>query len=92
MNRDIIHRDGELITANGDFIIGESDMEEVANILQAVQGEYKEFPYTGMNMFRYINGIERKSGMKTRLQMQLEMDDKNYNEIRQQIQIRAIKN
>lgn len=45
----------DLHIANGDFVIGVSDVQHVRHILEAEKGQYKQFPLIGAAIRRAIN-------------------------------------
>lgn len=45
----------DLLIVDGDFVIGESDMQHIHHILIAEQGDYKESPIIGIGIEKYIN-------------------------------------
>lgn len=74
MRQDIIHDDGELKFRNGDFLIEESDRQHVEDIIEAVQGEFKGFPYAGFGAVLQLKKNANDSRFKRDLKIQLEYD------------------
>jgi hypothetical protein len=58
----------------GDFEIVESDNQHVSDILQAVSGDYKEFPLIGVNFFRFQNSTGQKQALERIVRTQLSAD------------------
>ena len=48
----LLDENNDIKLSNGDFNTRESEMQEVALILQSVQGEWKETPVLGPNLYR----------------------------------------
>ncbi|MBW7838456.1 MAG: hypothetical protein H3C36_02205 [Chitinophagaceae bacterium] len=74
MRQDIIHNDGELLIKNGDFVIDESDRQHVEDIIEAVQGEFKGYPYAGFGAVLQLKKNTNDSQFKRDLKIQLEYD------------------
>jgi hypothetical protein len=53
---DIILDGGELIEENGDFKRGDNANNLISYIVQANNGEYKEYPELGVGILTYLNG------------------------------------
>ena len=58
----------------GDFDIVESDNQHVSDILQAVSGDYKEFPLIGVNFFKFQNSTGQKQVLEGIIRTQLIAD------------------
>lgn len=58
----------------GDFEIVESDNQHVSDILQAVSGDYKEFPLVGINFFRFQNSTGQRQVLEGIIRTQLLAD------------------
>ncbi len=80
----------DLEIIGGDFVIGESELQEVGVILQLNQGELKSDPLCGMNMHKYIKGKGVSVELEKNLKIQLERDDKNYEQIKKALQLNKI--
>jgi hypothetical protein len=86
MAKDIrLNAENDLEIFNGDFIIDESEMQEVGIILQMNQGELKSDPLTGANMKNRIRGVYDKLKLQRHIETQLEMDDKDYDAIKDKL-------
>jgi hypothetical protein len=79
--------DNDLKIVDGDFSIGESEMQEVALILAANQGEWKEDPILGPNLIQLLKINESKADITHRVRIHLERDGKDYNEIENKIKL-----
>lgn len=47
---------GDYLIQNGDFVIGNSDSQNVFDILYSNKGEYKAHPKMGCGIFSQLNG------------------------------------
>ncbi|QQV91587.1 oxidase [Winogradskyella phage Peternella_1] len=91
MATDIVLDENDDITiVNGDFAIGESLTQEVGLILKANQGEWKSDPLIGANLIQLINSNVDDSKLKTRVKLQLQRDGKDYNEIKDLINLKRV--
>lgn len=61
-------------TSTGDFSIVESDNQHVSDILQAVSGDYKQYPLLGVNFFRFQNSTGQKQVLEGIIRTQLSAD------------------
>lgn len=61
-------------TSSGDFDIIESDGQHVNDILQSVNGDYKEFPLIGVNFFKYQNSSGQRQEIERIIRTQLLSD------------------
>lgn len=64
---------------------GESEMQEVALILQSVQGEWKEHPIMGPNLYQYIKAKTDKIAIERQMRIHLALDNKDYDELKTKI-------
>lgn len=64
---------GDVAIADGDFVIGESTGQEVANLIRWRQGSVKQYPRTGVGEHRLLNG-QLDGPMRREIQLQLEAD------------------
>lgn len=65
--------DNDLVIYNGDFFIAFSDFQHVAHIVEADQGQYKQWPLVGCGIRRYLNG-DIDGTVRRKIQLQLEGD------------------
>jgi hypothetical protein len=62
--------DNDIAIVNGDFAIGLSDEQHIADILQAYPGDFKQFPLVGVNINKAINGaVDGELRKEIRLQL-----------------------
>ncbi len=60
--------------STGDFSIVESDNQHVSDILQAVSGDYKEFPLIGVNFYKFHNSTGQRQVLEGLIRTQLSAD------------------
>lgn len=55
-NKDIILDDNnELLIRNGDLVIDDASKQHIALLLLCNQGDFKQYPLTGIGIMRYLN-------------------------------------
>jgi len=84
----LLTADNDLMILAGDFVIGESEIQEVAMILQMSQGELKIDPLIGANLTTTIRGVRNDARIKRHIEKQLEMDGKNYDAIKDKLMLK----
>ncbi len=84
----LLNDENDIQIANGDFVIGESLTQEVALILRSSQGEWKSDPLTGANLIQLINSNVDEISLRKRVKLHLQRDNKDYNEIKELINLR----
>ncbi|MFK7059569.1 hypothetical protein V3Q90_05460 [Flavobacterium oreochromis] len=76
MNKDFeLDQDGDLLFVNGDFSLAPSDQQHVEHILEAVKGEYKQYPTVGFGVVNYLKTNVSEAEFKRDLKIQLEQDN-----------------
>lgn len=83
----LLNENNDLAVVNGDFSVGESEVQEVALILQYHQRSLKSDPLLGANMMELIKGKYDRTAVEKRVKIQLERDGKNYDEIKKRLQL-----
>lgn len=87
---DILLDDNDDINfSNGDFDLGESEMQETAIILRLQQGALKSDVITGSNLTDFIKGKIDPTSVEKRVKVQLERDGKNYEAIKQSLKFKT---
>lgn len=66
--------DGDLLIRNGDFVIGDSDKQNIADIIESYPGWWKEFPTVGVGIKDYLNSSGKVQELKSRIILQLQGD------------------
>ena len=72
--QDIRQKDDDLFIANGDFSIVPSDEDHIIDILQAFQGEWKQFLSVGVGIRNYLNSSGREQEISREVRLQLQAD------------------
>lgn len=85
----LLDETGDLLFKNGDLVVGESELQDVGLILRTNQGEWKETPIIGANLVKEIRGNENKLKRERNLRIQLKLDGKNYDDIKNRLRINA---
>jgi len=87
MTLDYLHTDeDDLLIRNGDFAVGESEMQEVGIILRLNPGELKSDPVLGPALLRYIKAADNGKAQQM-ARLHLERDGKNYEDLKNKIQL-----
>lgn len=86
----LLDSNNDLQIMAGDFVISESLLQEVGIILQMSQGELKSDPLIGANLTTMLRGVQNNEKIKRHIETQMELDDKNYDEIKELITIKKI--
>ena len=78
MQQDLLtDNNNDLIIKDGDFVIGDSDMQHIDHIIRANKGDFKESPLIGFGIARYTDATVSRIELdkfKKNLQIQLEYD------------------
>ena len=73
----LLDEDNDLLFQNGDFVIGESEEQEIKCILQAVKNDYKQTPELGVNLIEYLNNSQDVRLLRQTIKLNLRMDGKD---------------
>lgn len=79
--------DDDLGITDGDFTIGESLSQDVGIILRLNQGDLKSDPILGPNLIQLIKSNVSQQELQTIIKLHLERDGKDYNEVKNIMQI-----
>jgi hypothetical protein len=71
--------DWDLLFANGDFIVGASDLQHLALITEMDIGHLKESPFLGVGVRQYLGGNTPVNEIKTKAQQMYEADNYTIN-------------
>lgn len=75
MAKDILlDENGDLVIVNGDFVIGDSDTQEIEQLLISKKGEFKEFPLVGADIERLIKSRSGQTAAIKEIKKQLIAD------------------
>jgi hypothetical protein len=77
VNQDFALSGNDLVIIDGDFAIGESDVQHVADMLNAFPGWWKEFPQYGVGLMQYFNGDADPQTIKKNAKIMLSADGYN---------------
>ena len=69
----LLDDDGDLKIINGDFVIGEAEVQSVERLLISKPGEWKEFPQVGCDIKKSMNGSIGRF-LERNVRVQLESD------------------
>ena len=61
--------------ANGDFVCGVSDQQNVNLLLQATKGSFREYPTVGVNLISYLHSTNSARAMRREINVQLMNDN-----------------
>jgi hypothetical protein len=64
----------DLQIANGDFVIGDSEAQHVELLLMATKGDFRQHPYVGVGIRKYINAPGAGNELAREIGIQLELD------------------
>jgi hypothetical protein len=78
----------DLSIVNGDFVIGESIIQEVGIILRLNSGELKSDPVLAPNLVQLVKGVSNSQEFEERVRLFLKRDNKNYEDIKKLINIK----
>lgn len=82
----VLDKDNDIKILNGDFDTSESEMQEVSLILQSTQGEWKESPVLGPNLYQYLHAKTDKIAIERQMRIHLALDNKDYDELKTKIE------
>lgn len=78
----------DLNIVNGDFVIGESTLQEVGIILRLNSGELRNDPVLAPNLIQLVNSTSNDQEFEERVRLFLRRDNKNYEDIKKLINIK----
>jgi hypothetical protein len=92
MGKDILlDADGDLAIVNGDFVLGDSELQEVETILSMMQGALKEDPIMGANLIHYEKSTLTPDAIKAKASIALQRDGKDFNQIKKGLELNVSK-
>lgn len=68
---------GDLLIKNGDFVIGDSDTQNIHDIINDNKGEWKQYTNVGLGIFYYLNSPLDRTSFKQQIALQLQSDGFN---------------
>jgi hypothetical protein len=84
----LLDANDDLDIVNGDFVIGESLLQEVGIILRLNSGELKSDPVLAPNLIQLVNSASNNQEFEERVRLFLKRDNKNYEDIKKLINIK----
>lgn len=81
----LLDENNDLLIIGKQMVIGDSQMQEVAAILEMNQGALKFSPLLGADLVQLIKANASKVDIQRRVQIHLEKDGKDYNAIKNKI-------
>lgn len=89
MAKDILlNEDNEPLVVDGDFVIGESDDQEVRLLLRLNQGGVKRDPILGPNLIQELEQGYNEEKILKKVRLHLERDGKDFNEFKDRIVVK----
>ncbi len=77
----LLDEDGDLKISNGDFVIGDSNTQEIEALLISKKGMFKEFPLTGADLERLVKARAGQTAAIKEIKKQLVGDGFNEDDI-----------
>ncbi len=82
----VFDNDGDLMQdSDGDIIFGETDMQDVATLLQLNPADLKYDPVIGPGLIRFVKGVNSQQEIEKEIAQQLKLDGKDFNTIKKLI-------
>jgi hypothetical protein len=73
----LLDSEGDLLIRDGDFVIGDSDAQNITDIIQSEKGEFKRSPQIGVGSNNFINSVIDVENIKSIVTLNLELDGFN---------------
>lgn len=73
---------GDLLIKNGDFVIGESNTQNVKDLINDNVGEWKQYLTAGMGIYNYLNSNITQNEITQKVRIQLNGDGFNTTNIK----------
>lgn len=86
----LLDEENDMLFQNGDFVLGNSEMQDVGLILQSNQGAWKENPVLGPNLVELSKTNISRLDIEKRVRVHLALDNKDYNAIKRKIELNTI--
>ena len=81
----LLDENNDLLIVGKQMVIGDSEMQEVAIILEMNQGALKSSPLLGADLVQLLKSNASKVDVQRRVRIHLEKDGKDYNAIKNKI-------
>lgn len=82
----LIEDNGNYMVANGDFVVGDSRVQEAVLIISSNKGEFKHYPLIGCNVITWKNKNAYKDDVMREVKQQLEASGLNYRDFVMQLE------
>ncbi len=69
--------DGDLKIVAGDLVLGESDTQNVFDLINSERGEFKQYPQVGLGIYGYLNSEMDQYALTQQISIQLNADGFN---------------
>lgn len=79
----LLNSNDDFDVADGDFVIGESVLQEVGIIIRLTSGQLKSDPVLAPNLVQLVKGKADSQKIEDRLRISLQRDNKDYKAIRE---------
>ena len=73
----LLDASGDLAIINGDLVIGESDSQNIIDIIESFAGAWKQFPQVGVGVITFLNSINGAAALEAAIKTQLTADGFN---------------
>ncbi len=83
----LLDNNDDLVIQIGDFVIEDSKWQEVGIIIRLNQGELKSDPVLGPSLIKKMKSNNSNLEIEEALRLHLKRDNKNYDELKNQIQL-----
>lgn len=78
----ILDNDNDLtINSDGDFMVADSDQQHIILLLNTSFGQWKEFPFCGLGIIRYLNSSGQQQTLRRAITVQLIADGYNVKDV-----------
>lgn len=77
----ILDENGDILVRDGDFVVGNANDQHMNDIIQTVPGEWKESPFVGCDLYRFVSANVTTSEVVAVVKKQLELDTFTVNNI-----------
>ena len=84
----LINDDGTPVIVNGDFAVGESTLQELAQLFKTHQGNVKHAPLLGCNLTEFVKRNADRDKVNARIAQNMKMDGKDFNDLKHLIHIK----
>jgi hypothetical protein len=71
----LLDENGDLLIKDGDFVIGDSEKQEIESLLVSVKGEFKEFLLVGADIGKLLKSRSSQTAALKEIKTQLKQDD-----------------